>query len=86
MAGMGGGDAGVTALLARRSWLLVRGQHRVLRGSCGGGVLPGLCGSLHPVERCGAGGGLLLLGRRRRGGVGEVWRRWAAKARWGVGP
>ncbi len=26
MAGMGGGGAGVTALLARRGWLLVRGQ------------------------------------------------------------
>jgi hypothetical protein len=36
--------------------------------------LPEVCGSLHPVERCGAGEGLLLLGRRRRGGVGEGWR------------
>ena len=46
MAGMGGGGAGVTALLARRSWLLVRGQHRVLRGWRGIGLLPELCGSL----------------------------------------
>ena len=29
MAGMGGGGAGGTALLARRSWLLVRGQRGV---------------------------------------------------------
>jgi hypothetical protein len=29
MAGMGGGGAGGTALLARRSWLLVRGRHGV---------------------------------------------------------
>ncbi len=34
MAGMGGGGAGVTALLARRSWLLVRGQ-RGVNGAAG---------------------------------------------------
>ena len=42
MAGMGGGGAARTALLARRSWLLLRGQYRVT----GAGDAPAIMGAV----------------------------------------
>jgi hypothetical protein len=62
MAGMGGRGAGVTALLARRSWLLVRGQ-RGVNGAAG--AAEARVGGAAKIE--------VLLGRQRGdwGGNGE---------------
>jgi hypothetical protein len=74
MAGMGGGGAGVTALLARRSWLLVRGQRGVNGAADAAGARVGGTAKIHLRCRAGCQDGKTLqieapLGRRR-GGLG----------------